>query len=132
MLPSNGMERVSRLIARMRLGETITPEDLALHAWPGAVGKKIAGRTRASRLFGSTLVVEVDDAVWERQLSALVRQILSNLEKSIGPGVVARIEYRVRPPRRGVRPAGLSDESDQIEDPILRGIYRASRKKALA
>jgi hypothetical protein len=130
---NSGMERVSSLIARMRLGEAIEPEDLAVHAWSGAVGKKIAAHTRAARLLGSTLVVEVEDAVWERQLSVLIPQILRNLGRSIGAGRVERIDFVVRPQRRGPQRAARGvDEADGIEDPILRGVYRAARSRARA
>jgi hypothetical protein len=51
----------------------------------------------------------------------------------MGSALVANIDFRVRPPRRGMQSApGGSDEADRIEDPVLRGIYRAARKKALA
>ena len=132
------MERASKTLAQMRLGAALDPEHLAIHAWPAAVGKRIAAHTRAARLVGSTLVgstlvVEVEDVVWERQLSVLRPQIVKNIEKSVGPGLVDRVEFYVRPPRRAPRRAARSaDEADGIEDPVLRGIYRAARKKALA
>ena len=127
------MERASKTLAQMRLGAALNPEHLAIHAWPAAVGKRIAAHTRAARLVGSTLVVEVEDVVWERQLSVLRPQIVKNIEKSVGPGLVDRVEFYVRPPRRAPRRAARSaDEADGIEDPVLRGIYRAARKKALA
>jgi predicted nucleic acid-binding Zn ribbon protein len=127
------MERASKTLAQMRLGTALSPQDLAIHAWPAAVGKKIAAHTRAVRLVGSTLVAEVEDAVWERQLSVLRPHIVKNIEKSLGPGRVDRVEFYVRPPRRAPQRAARSaDEADGIEDPVLRGIYRAARKKALA
>ena len=127
------MERASKTLAQMRLGAALNSEHLAIHAWPAAVGKKIAAHTRAVRLVGSTLVVEVGDVVWERQLAVLRPQIVRNIEKSVGPGHVDRVEFYVRPPRRAPQRARRSvDEADAIEDPVLRGIYRAARKKALA
>jgi hypothetical protein len=133
MMPSNRMERVSSLIARMRLGDAIDPQDLAVHAWAGAVGKRIAGHTHPVRLLGTTLIVELEDAVWERQLSALTPQILRNIGKSIGAGRVERIQFHLRPQRRGPQRAARGrDEADEIEDPVLRGIYRAARNRALA
>jgi len=41
---------------------------------------------------------------------------------------------RRREPQRAVAavPALFADESDAIADPVLRSIYRAARKKALA
>ena len=135
------MERASKFIRTLRLpGDTLNIEELACAAWPIAVGKKVAMHTRAARMVRTRLIVEVEDATWQRQLFALSRQILRNLEKSIGPGAVEDLEFRVMPrkrePQREDRAAAPllagTDEADAIADPVLRGLYRASRKKALA
>jgi len=131
------MERASKLIRGLGLpGDTITAEQLACTAWPHAVGKKVAVHTRAARMVRTRLIVEVEDNVWQRQLFALTGQILRNLEKHIGPGVVDDLEFRIVPrrrePQRATATVPLLDEADGIADPVLRGIYRASRKKALA
>ncbi len=83
------------------------------------------------------LIVEVEDQVWQRQLFALTSHILRNLDKSLGPGLVEDLEFRIVPRRREPQRAhlpipALFDEADGIADPVLRGIYRASRTKALA
>lgn len=133
------MERASKVIRGLRLpGEAITDEQIACAAWPQAVGKKIAAHTRAARMVRNRLVVEVEDQTWQRQLFTLTAPILRNLEKSLGHGVVADLEFRIVPRRRDAQRAGVSvpalipDEADAIADPVMRSIYRASRKKALA
>ena len=133
------MERASKLIRRMQLpGGTITPEEVACTVWAGAVGKRVAAHTRAARLVRTHLVVEVEDQVWRTQLMSLSRHILRNLAKSLGPGAVEELEFRVVPPRREPQRAAVSttlplfDEADGIEDPVLRSIYRLARKKAQA
>jgi hypothetical protein len=132
------MERASKLIRGLRLpGETITVEELACAAWAQAVGKKISGHTRAARMVRTRLIVEVEDNVWQRQLFALSRHILGNLEKHLGPGVVDDLEFRIVPrrrePQRAERSApALLDEAENIADPVLRDIYRVSRLKAQA
>jgi hypothetical protein len=120
-------------------GGTISPEEVACAVWPGAVGKRIAAHARAMRLVRTHLVVEVEDEIWRRQLMSLSGQILHNLEKSLGPGAVEDLEFRVVPPRRDpqrarapLRAADPYDEANGIADPVLRSIYRASRKRALA
>jgi predicted nucleic acid-binding Zn ribbon protein len=135
------MERASKLIQRLRLpGETITAEELAYAAWPGAVGKKIAEHTRAARMVRTRLIVEVEDRIWQRQLFSLEKQILRNLEKEIGAGLVEEIEFRIvprmevprMPPRRAEHPVpNIADEAETIADPVLRRIYKASRQQAL-
>ncbi len=135
------MERASRMLRSLSLPEgALNFEELARKAWPAAVGKKIAAHARAARLVRTRLIVEVEDAVWQRQLFALTRQIVSNLEKKLGCGLVEDVEFRVAPPRREPQRAVQSaaqcrlpfDEAEAIGDPVLRRIYRISRKKALA
>jgi hypothetical protein len=132
------MERASKLIRGLRLsGDVISAQELACAAWPDAVGKKLAAHTRAARMVRTRLVVEVEDATWQRQLFTLSHQILGNLEKSLGPGFVEDVEFRVVPrrrePQRAQQAAGLlADDADRIADPVMRGIYKASRKKAQA
>ena len=132
------MERASRLIAKLRFSsDTIGLEDLARAAWPVAVGPKIAAHARVARLVGKRLVVAVDDPIWQRQLFALTRHILVNIEKHLGQGLIADMEFRVVParrePQRAETAAGTAaDEAERISDPVLRNIYKASRRKSSA
>jgi hypothetical protein len=134
------MERVSRLIGRLPSGgSAIDAEGLARAAWPAAVGKKIAARTRTGRMVRTKLIVEVEDKIWQRQLFALSGQILSSLARQLGPGIVEEVEFRIVPPRRDFQRAETAqsalislDDADQIADSDLRRIYRNARKKALA
>jgi predicted nucleic acid-binding Zn ribbon protein len=138
------MERASQLIRRLRLpGETITAEELACSVWADAVGKKIAEHTRAARMVRTRLIVEVEDHIWQRQLFGLSRQILVNLEKQLGPGVVEDLEFRIKlrqadvaalarkEPQRAAHAApAAGDEAELIADPVLRNLYKASRQRA--
>lgn len=135
------MERASRLIRSLALPkETVNAAELVRAVWPVAVGKRIAAHARPTRMVRTRLVVEVEDVVWQRQLFALTGQILRNLEKALGRGAVEDVEFRVVPvrrePQRAVRSAAgtlfAEDEGDRIADPVLRTIYKVSRKKALA
>jgi hypothetical protein len=133
------MERASKLIRGLGLpAEAISPEEMACAAWSDAVGKKIAAHTRAAKLVRTRLVVEVEDRVWQRQLFALSACILKNLEKSLGSGLVDDLEFRVVPRRREPQradratPGLFADEASGIEDPVLRSIYKAARKRAQA
>ena len=135
--PTDMMEPAAKLIRSLGLPmDLISAQDVACAAWAGAVGKKVAVHTRAVRLVGARLVVEVEDRTWQRQLMSLGHQILANLAKALGPKLVEDLEFRVVPRRREPRraptalPAG--DEAEAIADPVLRSIYRVSRKKAQA
>lgn len=133
------MERASKLIRGLMLpGGTLSNEELACAAWAEAVGKRIAAHSRAARMVRNRLIVEVEDHIWQHQLFALQRQILGNIAKVAGNGVVEDLEFRVLPRRRPPQvapeavPGAPVDEAEGIEDRLMRGIYRAARKRALA
>ncbi len=134
------MDRAGKLIRGLKLGAgTLGAEDLVRAAWPHAVGARIAAHTRPVSLRqlenGHQLVVEVEDEVWRRQLETMMKQILSRLWEVAGRDSVHSIEFRLGVPRRMPQRAGTSritDEAEGIEDPIMRRLYRASRKRAVA
>lgn len=135
------MERAARLIAKSKTPNRIlTDDEIARAVWPGAVGKAIAAHTSRLRLVRSTLVVEVEDAIWQRQLHALTWQILDRIRKVTGSDTVRDLEFRIAIPRRqpqraesadSVKLEGAADEADRIGDPVLQKLYRLSRKRAL-
>jgi predicted nucleic acid-binding Zn ribbon protein len=134
------MERASKLIRQLSLpGGAISPEELACAAWPQAVGKKIAAHTRAAKLVRTRLVVEVEDAVWQRQLFQLEPLIVRSLAKILAAGLVEELHFQIVPRRRepqraahaSPRAAGLfADEADAIEDPVMRRLFVLSRNRA--
>jgi Dna[CI] antecedent, DciA len=140
------MDQASRIIARWTgVSDVISHERIACAAWSKAVGRKVALRTRAVKLVRTTLVVEVEDELWKKNLWSLRYQILRNLEKAIGPEIVAAVELRVMPARFGPGRAvgqlemkqGLAheiplDDAESIADPGMRRIYKAARRRETA
>jgi predicted nucleic acid-binding Zn ribbon protein len=131
------MERAGKALGKLNLPQgTVDPEIIVCAAWAGAVGKKVAAHTRAARLVRSHLIVEVEDNIWQRQLFVLRGQIRRKIDESIGAGIVEDIEFRVAPrrlgPQRAQHSIAVSDDADGIADPVLRNIYKASRKRELA
>jgi predicted nucleic acid-binding Zn ribbon protein len=134
------MERAGRLIGKLKIpAKTISAEELARAAWPAAVGRKIASRTAAVSLVRGCLLVEVEDNIWQRQLTTMRAQIVGRLREVAGADVVTEVAFRPMVPRRmpqraeTARPSlGAADDADRISDPILRHIYKTSRKKATA
>lgn len=121
----------------MKLSAAVMPrEEILRAAWPSAVGKKIAAHTRAAAVAGSRLIVDVEDAVWRKHLYTLRGQILANLNQALGDGSITSLDFRLavprRPPQIEERVATSHDEAERISDPVLRRLYRNSRKKALA
>jgi len=134
------MERASRTLGKFKFpNDSVTLEELARAVWPSVVGKIIAGHTRASRMVRSRLIVEVEDQVWQRQLTQMSLQIAARMKAALGGAAIDEVEFRVMMRRREPGRASTSsteprsgDEADLITDPVMRGIYRRARKKALA
>jgi hypothetical protein len=134
------MDQASRIMARwVGVSDIIDRERIACAAWKRAVGKRVASRTRAMKLVRTTLVVEVDDELWRKNLWSLRYQILANLEKVLGPEMVKDVELRVMPPRVGPKREQavaaidtVIDEAEAIADPGLRRIYKAARVREIA
>lgn len=134
------MERAGRLIGQMnRASRIMTDEELVRAAWPLAVGNKITRYTAVAALVRKTVVVEVQDMIWQRQLNTLRQQIVKNIVDIVGPGIVDDLELRPMTPKRrprraetARREAPLFDEADAIAAPSLRLVYKESRKKASA
>jgi predicted nucleic acid-binding Zn ribbon protein len=137
------MERAARLIKKNKFSQKVfTDEDFARAVWPTAVGKAIAKHTLRVKLVRSTLIVEVEDAIWQKQLYCLSMQIVDRLRKVTGSASIEDVEFRVGAPRREPQRAmsresvplagAAADEADGIQDPVLKKLYRLSRKKATA
>jgi len=140
------MERAAHFIQKNKLSKKVfSQEDLTRAVWPSAVGKAIAAHTSRLTLVRTTLVVEVEDAIWQRQLFTLRDQILTRLHRVTGSAeLVQDLEFRIAIPRRQPQhaetrqsPAASQtdlpyDEADSIQDAVLKKVYRLSRKKATA
>ena len=144
------LERAARLIKNKKVSsDLMTGEDLMRAAWPTAVGRIIARHTSHIRLVREKLIVEVEDAIWQRQLHGLSRHILASLNRVTGGCPVQQLEFRIGVPRRqpqssATRESGqlsplvqprrneARDEADDICDPVMKRIYRLSRRKATA
>jgi predicted nucleic acid-binding Zn ribbon protein len=132
------MERAGRLFGKVKLSaEVADPEIRARAAWNAAAGKKIARHTRAVALVRGTLVVEVEDMMWQKQLYSLRGFLLRNLARELGEPLVRDLDLRPMPRRRGPQAAGQArpaaegaDEAEGIADPVLRGLYRKSRRES--
>ena len=107
--------------------------------WPGAVGARLAERTRVVSLEGGTLVVRVPDARYARILHRLRREILAKLRQSAGahaPRALGFVEGALPKPRvpaaapLPLRPAPirttLANAARSIEDEEIRALFLAS------
>src|SRR2546421_1804745 len=94
------MERAGRSLAKLKLSGKISVDEIALAAWPAAVGDRIARHARAVALVRGNLVVEVEDAIWRKQLFYLRSHILRKMIELLGDTSVTDVEFRVATPRR--------------------------------
>jgi len=128
------MERAAGLIKSKKLSrEILSDEELARAIWPAAVGKAITAHTGRLKLVRTTLVVEVEDAIWQKQLHTLSAQILQRLRALSKSDFIADLEFRIGIPRKQTERATLraaQDEAEQIQDPVMKKLYRMSRNKA--
>jgi hypothetical protein len=137
-MSSDRMERAGKSLAKLKFSDAISPDDLARAAWPAAVGKRIATHATAKSLVRGSLIVEVEDGIWQKQLFYLRFQILAKLQEVVGAGVITGVEFRIATPRRPPQPALILnaskpiDEADGITDPGMRIVYKQARKKASA
>ena len=128
------MERAGSLIGKLKLSpEMADPETRARAAWALAAGKKIARHTLAAALVRGTLVVEVEDFVWQKQLNTLRHFLLRNLKEILGD-VVMEIDFRPMP--RRIKPQRAESarrlDSNGIQDPVMAMLYRQSKKLGTA
>lgn len=108
--------------------------------WPAAVGNAIARHTVRLKVVRSTLVVEMEDAIWQKQLFPLSGQIVARVQKLLGNTEIDHVEFRTgvmkRPMQRQEVPTvsdrAAHDEAEAILDPVLKKVYRNSRKRATA
>jgi predicted nucleic acid-binding Zn ribbon protein len=133
------MERAGKALAKLKLSEAISPDQLAFAAWPAAVGERIAAHVWPKALVRGRLILEAEDGVWQKHLLHLSPQVLGKISELLGSGIVTDLAFSTpsAAPRRPPQPAAShgksasSDEADRIEDPGMRIVYKQARAMAL-
>ncbi len=132
------MERAGKALAKLKLSAAISNDQLAFAAWPAAVGARIAMHACPKALVRGSLVVEAEDAIWQKQLFHLRFDILAQLTEVLGSGIVTDLEFRIasatprRPPQSAQSHSETvsADDADSIQDPVMRIIYKQARGRA--
>ena len=65
----------------------------ALTLWPTAVGKKIAENTTVQDVKHGILLVHAESPVWAQELQFKKKEILSNLNSSLGKKTIQDIRF---------------------------------------
>ena len=132
------MERAGKALAKLKFSAAISPDELAIAAWPAAVGKRIAMHACPKALVRGCLVVEAEDAIWQKQLFHLRFDILGKLSEILGSAIITDLEFRLagkaprRPPQLAQSHGEIvaPDDADSIEDPVMRILYKQARTRA--
>ena len=130
------MQRAGQLIGKLKMSrDPADSEARAIAAWRVAAGKKIAEHTRATAVVRGSLIVEVEDVVWQRQLNTLRHFLVRNLTAALGEVLITDIDFRPMPAAKEAAESGTTsraDKSGQIADPVLDLLYRQSRNRNTA
>ena len=72
-------------------------EAAAVAAWKHAAGEGLRDHAVATGLNGDTLIVEVPDAIWQKQLSLMKSQLIFRVNSTLGQPRVKHIELQMNP-----------------------------------
>ncbi|MFN2530372.1 MAG: DUF721 domain-containing protein [Pyrinomonadaceae bacterium] len=72
-------------------------EAAVIAAWKHASGEGLRKQAVAVAYQEKTLVVAVADAVWQKQMASMTRQLAFRMNQILGQPLVSRIELRVQP-----------------------------------
>jgi|SRR5215470_4162958 len=90
-------------------------EAAALAAWKHSIGEGLQNHAVATKLETNTLIVEVRDAIWQKQLGTMKEQLLFRVNSALGQAIVKDIELRVNP-RAVILAQPKKIESPEIPD----------------
>jgi predicted nucleic acid-binding Zn ribbon protein len=83
---------LEQVIADLGLAKKLH-EQRAVVDWADIVGENVARHSRAIRVDGGRLFVEVDSSVWAQELSLMKRRILREIGRRAGDGVVDNVHF---------------------------------------
>lgn len=116
-------------------------------AWNRVAGDTLRQHAIAVALRGQTLTVAVADAVWQKQLESMARQLLYRLGALVGQTLVTYLEFKIDPAafksagnasrhvvdRHSAKvPVELVSAAAAIEDPKLRRLFLGAATSAMS
>ena len=124
------------------------PELAAKLAWSRAAGEGLRRNAVPVRLEGTTLIVSVADALWQKQLNSMSGELLYRVKKLLGGGV-DQIVFRISPadvskvqsvepekprdqPRESAVPTELLFAANSIADEELRARFLRAADNLIA
>ena len=64
--------------------------------WPRIVGDELAQKTRPSAFYQRTLVLEVPNAIWKKQLQRLRKMFIRSINDFWKASLVEKIDFKIR------------------------------------
>ena len=83
---------LEQVIANLGLAKKLN-EQRAVVDWADIVGEKVAEHSRALRVDGGRLFVEVDSSVWAQELTLMKRRILTQINQRTGDRVINNVHF---------------------------------------
>lgn len=87
---------IRSLIAQFRRSDNWDNQlDLKLiqRFWPDLVGETLAGATQVTAIHGSTIVLNVPNLVWRKQLMSMKPQLLQKVNEPWGSRMITEIAF---------------------------------------
>jgi len=93
------MEALIRALPKLisAAGDEQVTEVAAGIAWRRVAGESLRQHAVLFRLFHSTLIIAVADAIWQKQMMQLSGQLLARINALLGKGTITFIEFRIDP-----------------------------------
>ena len=115
---------VARILPKLLSAAGTNPElaEVATKlAWARAAGEGLRRHAIPFRLYRTTLVVSVADAIWQRQMQSMADELIARINRLLGREVVETIEFRIDPVavervRADSQPRDRSQ--DELREPI--------------
>ena len=145
------MMDLARLLPKLLNATGANPEMAEIAAkvaWSRAAGDGLRRHAIPFRLYRTTLVVSVADAIWQRQMQSMSVELISRINRLLDRKVVETIEFRIDPaavekvraevkPREqhGARkpaPDELILAAEEIADPDLRARFIRAAENCIA
>lgn len=101
-------------------------EAAALAAWRHGVGEGLQNHAVATKLEANILIVEVRDAIWQKQLGTMKEQLLFRVNSVLGQPIVKDIELRVNPKAVIVTQPEKSESPDVPDSEIPMELWGAA------
>ena len=101
-------------------------EAAAIAAWKYATGESLRNHAVATKLQDKTLIIEVRDAIWQKQLWDMRGQLLFRVNSVLGSRVINNIELLVNPKAVIVEQSKKREPADVLDNEVPLELWSAA------